>query len=97
MKVVAAYLLAVFGGNASPSAEDLKEIIGSGTLFLGLLGIFRLIEDYYCFAYKQFASYSCLGVLLIEMACEVHTMYVFIYVCINVCMYVGLWLCISIL
>ncbi|MBA0673148.1 hypothetical protein Goklo_024822 [Gossypium klotzschianum] len=29
MKVVAAYLLAVLGGNASPSADDLKVILGS--------------------------------------------------------------------
>ncbi|GMH07320.1 hypothetical protein Nepgr_009160 [Nepenthes gracilis] len=29
MKVVAAYLLAVLGGNASPSADDLKDILGS--------------------------------------------------------------------
>ncbi|KAL8509391.1 hypothetical protein ACS0TY_016560 [Phlomoides rotata] len=29
MKVIAAYLLAVLGGNASPSAEDLKGILGS--------------------------------------------------------------------
>ncbi|KAJ9177957.1 hypothetical protein P3X46_009880 [Hevea brasiliensis] len=29
MKVVAAYLLAVLGGNTHPSAEDLKEILGS--------------------------------------------------------------------
>ncbi|KDP34714.1 hypothetical protein JCGZ_10919 [Jatropha curcas] len=29
MKVIAAYLLAVLGGNTSPSAEDLKEILGS--------------------------------------------------------------------
>jgi hypothetical protein len=32
MKVIAAYLLAVLGGNTSPSAEDLKNILGSGTL-----------------------------------------------------------------
>jgi hypothetical protein len=32
MKVVAAYLLAVLGGNTSPSAEDVKNILGSGTL-----------------------------------------------------------------
>lgn len=31
MKVVAAYLLAVLGGNTTPSAEDLKDILGSGT------------------------------------------------------------------
>lgn len=30
MKVIAAYLLAVLGGNASPSADDLKGILGSG-------------------------------------------------------------------
>ncbi|PRQ28413.1 large ribosomal subunit protein P2A-like [Rosa rugosa] len=29
MKVVAAYLLAVLGGNASPSAKDLKSILAS--------------------------------------------------------------------
>lgn len=30
MKVIAAYLLAVLGGNASPSAKDLKNILGCG-------------------------------------------------------------------
>ncbi|KAL4605806.1 hypothetical protein ACB092_09G056200 [Castanea dentata] len=29
MKVVAAYLLAVLGGNTTPSAEDVKNILGS--------------------------------------------------------------------
>ncbi|KAK4255218.1 hypothetical protein QN277_008243 [Acacia crassicarpa] len=29
MKVIAAYLLAVLGGNTSPSADDLKHILGS--------------------------------------------------------------------
>ncbi|GKV37517.1 hypothetical protein SLEP1_g45543 [Rubroshorea leprosula] len=29
MKVVAAYLLAVLGGNATPSADDIKHILGS--------------------------------------------------------------------
>ncbi|XP_061340708.1 large ribosomal subunit protein P2A-like [Gastrolobium bilobum] len=29
MKVIAAYLLAVLGGNSSPSADDLKNILGS--------------------------------------------------------------------
>ncbi|GAU51174.1 hypothetical protein TSUD_107230 [Trifolium subterraneum] len=29
MKVIAAYLLAVLGGNASPSASDVKQILGS--------------------------------------------------------------------
>lgn len=31
MKVIAAYLLAVLGGNASPSADDVKDILCSGT------------------------------------------------------------------
>jgi len=30
MKIIAAYLLAVLGGNQSPSAADLKKILGSG-------------------------------------------------------------------
>ncbi len=29
MKVIAAYLLAVLGGNASPSSDDIKNILGS--------------------------------------------------------------------
>ncbi|KAM6551908.1 hypothetical protein CsatB_001716 [Cannabis sativa] len=29
MKIIAAYLLAVLGGNAAPSATDLKKILGS--------------------------------------------------------------------
>ncbi|PIN03476.1 60S acidic ribosomal protein P2 [Handroanthus impetiginosus] len=29
MKVIAAYLLAVLGGNACPSADDVKDILGS--------------------------------------------------------------------
>jgi hypothetical protein len=33
MKVVAAYLLALLGGNESPSAKDLKHILGSGLSF----------------------------------------------------------------
>lgn len=30
MKVVAAFLLAVLGGNANPSADNIKDIIGAG-------------------------------------------------------------------
>ncbi|XP_027352140.1 60S acidic ribosomal protein P2-2-like isoform X1 [Abrus precatorius] len=33
MKVIAAYLLAVLGGNTAPSADDLRDILGAGTLF----------------------------------------------------------------
>lgn len=32
MKVIAAYLLALLGGNLSPSADDLKNILGSGAI-----------------------------------------------------------------
>lgn len=42
MKVIAAYLLAVLGGNISPSAENLKDILGSGILYLSL------IRDFIC-------------------------------------------------
>ena len=34
MKYVAAYLLAVTGGNASPSAEDIKTILGAAEYVL---------------------------------------------------------------
>lgn len=30
MKVVAAYLLCLLGGNASPSAKDIEAVLGSG-------------------------------------------------------------------
>ena len=30
MKLIAAYLLALLGGNSSPTAEDLKSVLGSG-------------------------------------------------------------------
>lgn len=40
MKVIAAYLLAVLGGNAAPSADDLRDILGSGTLLFFLFVIF---------------------------------------------------------
>lgn len=33
MKVIAAYLLAVLGGNTNPCADDLKHILGSGILY----------------------------------------------------------------
>lgn len=32
MKVIAAFLLAVLGGKANPSADDIKSILGSGIL-----------------------------------------------------------------
>ncbi|KAF4359596.1 hypothetical protein F8388_003599 [Cannabis sativa] len=32
MKIIAAYLLAVLGGNAAPSAADLKKILSSGLI-----------------------------------------------------------------
>ncbi|KAL8193629.1 hypothetical protein R6Q57_026764 [Mikania cordata] len=34
MKVIAAYLLALLGGNTCPSADDLKNILGSGKTIL---------------------------------------------------------------
>lgn len=32
MKVVAAYLLALLGGNSSPSAKDIEAILGAGAM-----------------------------------------------------------------
>ena len=49
MKIVAAYLLAVLGGNANPSASDLKKILSSGILSLSLS---LLIDD------NHFDSYA---------------------------------------
>jgi hypothetical protein len=48
MKVVAAYLLALLGGNASPSAKDIEAILGSGNcrrrdLGLGFLSFHCLV------------------------------------------------------
>ncbi|KAL2456052.1 60S acidic ribosomal protein P2-4 [Forsythia ovata] len=44
MKVMASYLLAVLGGNASPSADDLKDILSSiGLLLTQVTGITELI------------------------------------------------------
>ncbi|KAG5239213.1 60S acidic ribosomal protein [Salix suchowensis] len=43
MKVVAAYLLAVLGGNTCPTAEDLKKVLGSGTFFLPSSHLDRLL------------------------------------------------------
>lgn len=42
MKVVAAYLLAVLGGNTSPGADDVKSILNSGSY----------IANYFSFNHK---------------------------------------------
>jgi large subunit ribosomal protein LP2 len=52
MKVVAAYLLAVLGGNTCPTAEDLKHILGSGNLFFPsphYVFLFPLLDPYIFF------------------------------------------------
>jgi hypothetical protein len=43
MKVVAAYLLAVLGGNDTPSAKTIKDILGSGACRQLLLFLFYFI------------------------------------------------------
>lgn len=40
MKVIASYLLAVLGGNTSPSAADLKKILASGIVFFFLISLY---------------------------------------------------------
>ncbi|KAJ7237873.1 hypothetical protein O6H91_Y444200 [Diphasiastrum complanatum] len=66
MKVVAAYLLALLGGNPSPSAEDIKAILGSVgaeaeedrvSYFLGELEG-KDINEVICFGREKFASVS---------------------------------------
>ena len=52
MKVIAAYLLAVLGGNANPSADDLQNILGSGILSLSVQPgslIFNIFQKDYSF------------------------------------------------
>lgn len=44
MKVAAAFLLAVLGGNANPSADNIKNIIGAGEF----MNVFRMIRLCYC-------------------------------------------------
>lgn len=47
MKVIAAYLLAVLGGKNHPSADDLKDILGSGHF----LFLYVSLEDLISIAY----------------------------------------------
>ncbi|KAK8933203.1 60S acidic ribosomal protein P2-4 [Platanthera zijinensis] len=49
MKVIAAYLLAILGGNANPSAHDLKHILGSALVFVwfGVLFLRREEEGFW--------------------------------------------------
>lgn len=44
MKVAAAFLLAVLGGNANPSADNIKNIIGAGEF----MNVFWMIRLCYC-------------------------------------------------
>uniref|UniRef100_A0A2P2JPC7 Uncharacterized protein n=1 Tax=Rhizophora mucronata TaxID=61149 RepID=A0A2P2JPC7_RHIMU len=46
MKVVAAYLLAVLGGNVNPCADDLKDILGSGTFLF-----FSIFYKFFCLSF----------------------------------------------
>lgn len=66
MKVIAAYLLAVLGGNAAPDAADIKHVLGSGQqshLFLHLLYISFLLPS--LIIYSTFLIICCLPVLLV--------------------------------
>lgn len=46
MKVIAAYLLAVLGGNISPTGDDLKSILESGLVGFLLLMYFHWILSF---------------------------------------------------
>jgi len=52
MKIVAAYLLSVLGGNTSPSADDLKNILGSGFFILFHLREFLLFIKRGCMLFR---------------------------------------------
>lgn len=56
MKVVAAYLLALLGGNASPKAKDIEAILGSGTSNPTLP--MTLTSFVFCFALFNFCQLS---------------------------------------
>jgi ribosomal protein L12E/L44/L45/RPP1/RPP2 len=43
MKLIAAYLLAVLGGNTSPSADDIKNILESGISVVLHISILSLL------------------------------------------------------
>lgn len=68
MKVVAAYLLAVLGGTASPSAEDVKGILSSGTLLC-------FCQLFYCdlivvlFVHFQFLIFYCIFKSILSVVC----------------------------
>jgi hypothetical protein len=52
MKTVAAFLLAVLGGNNSPSAEDIKKILASGMCsLLFIFFIFGLKDEIFVFLF----------------------------------------------
>ncbi|XP_061340249.1 large ribosomal subunit protein P2z-like isoform X1 [Gastrolobium bilobum] len=72
MKVIAAYLLAVLGGNTTPSADDLKDILGSGIPFLFPISTLH-DKPLFCFIFSQSLSFGAeadddnIGVLLSEL------------------------------
>lgn len=45
MKVIAAYLLAVLGGNTSPTADDVKSILESGISAILVITFFDLLSS----------------------------------------------------
>lgn len=63
MKVIAAYLLAVLGGNTSPSAEDLKDILGSGEIsfMFFLLILLRRLQLFFLGKFIRVSSFNYYG------------------------------------
>ncbi|KAF3625928.1 60S acidic ribosomal protein P2B [Capsicum annuum] len=57
MKVIAAYLLAVLGGNASPSAKDLKNILGC------VVKSWRCLKQIICSSAACTANYVYLAIV----------------------------------
>ncbi|KAG6503115.1 hypothetical protein ZIOFF_035405 [Zingiber officinale] len=83
MKIVAAYLLVVLGGNPNPSADDIRSILESGDQmyrFVLLLHytapsaiLLRAISSLRNYGVKEASAYSCSGSIRVLCAPDVHS------------------------
>jgi hypothetical protein len=60
MKYVAAYMLAVLGGNASPKAKDIEKILGKYLSFVFVQSLLLvLLLSFFIYAVLQFDKFTC--------------------------------------
>lgn len=64
MKVIAAYLLALLGGNLSPSADDLKNILGSGAIQCPATPRFQILAMLRLYNAMLFCLNFCMDVIV---------------------------------